>query len=48
MQSALKSVILNYHNERRNEIAGGNRSQPQAANMRELTWDPQLATRAQE
>ena len=48
LQTNLKNVILDFHNEKRNLIAGGGEEQPQAANMRELTWDPQLATRAQE
>ena len=48
LQTTLRNVILSFHNQRKNEIARGDRNQPQAANMRELTWDANLATRAQE
>ena len=47
-QSTEIELIVDYHNELRNGIAGGADSQPKAANMKQLTGDAQMATRAYE
>ena len=47
-QASEIEVIVDYHNELRNAIAGGGEGQPKAANMRQMKWDAKMATRAQE
>jgi len=47
---AAKDMIVKVHNELRNKVAMGNETngaQPQAANMRKMVWDDELATIAQ-
>merc|ERR1712002_1016624 len=47
---AAKDVIVKVHNELRNKVAMGNETngaQPQAANMRKMVWDDELADIAQ-
>jgi len=39
--------VLDYHNRLRSRVAVGSTSQPPAANMLQLTWDPELARVAQ-